>query len=238
MRKNTEERTPEDNKVDRIEIEYFTDPLCCWSWAFEPHWRKFINENKQLITWRYRMGGLLRDWTNYSDPMNDVSRPAQMGPLWLQVKYTTGTAINPNIWLTDPPSSSLPACMGVKCAELQSVAAADILLILLRNAVMTEEKNITRQEVIFDCALKAQDKYKIIDFSRFKKDWETTAPKLLLKEDLHKVKMHDIGRFPTITMKAENGKGLILVGYRPYDVLMEAFRDIAGIKLHEEMNLK
>ena len=21
-------------------VTYYTDPLCCWSWAFEPHWRK------------------------------------------------------------------------------------------------------------------------------------------------------------------------------------------------------
>lgn len=238
MSKNTKEIISENKKVDRIEIEYFTDPLCCWSWAFEPHWRKFINENKHLLTWRYRMGGLLKDWNNYSDPMNDISRPAHMGPLWLQVKYTTGTSINPNIWMSNPPSSSLPACMAVKCAELQSVAAADFLLVLLRNAVMNEEKNIALKEVIFEHVLKAQDKYHVIDYNRFIKDWETAAPKLLLKEDLQKVKMQDIGRFPTITMKTESGKGILLVGYRPYDVLMEAFRELAGTKVQEEMNIK
>jgi putative protein-disulfide isomerase len=75
-----EKNAENEQQVDRIEIEYFTDPLCCWSWAFELHWRRFINEYQHLFTWKYRMGGLIRDWKSYSDPLNDITRPAQMGP--------------------------------------------------------------------------------------------------------------------------------------------------------------
>ena len=30
---------PEAESVS-LSIEYYTDPLCCWSWAFEPQWRR------------------------------------------------------------------------------------------------------------------------------------------------------------------------------------------------------
>ncbi|NJK94621.1 MAG: hypothetical protein HC905_06580 [Bacteroidales bacterium] len=126
--------------ADRIEIVYFTDPLCCWSWALEPHWRKFLDHYQHLISWRYCMGVMIPDWNSFSDPLNDISRPAQMGPLWMQVKHTTGAEIDANLWMEDPPESSFAPCLAVKCAALQSPAAEDVLLTLLRKAVMTQRK--------------------------------------------------------------------------------------------------
>lgn len=231
--RNSEGADSNEKKPDRVEIEFFTDPLCCWSWAFEPHWRKFATEHRHLINWKYRMGGMISDWKNYSDPMNDVSRPPQMGPLWLQVKHTTHTDINPNIWLTDPPASSLPACMAVKCAEIQSPAAADLMLLLLRKAVMVEEKNIARKEIIFEIARTADEKYRLLNFETFETDWNSNKPKELVKEDIQFVKLNNIGRFPTITMQGANGKGIILVGYRPYSVLVEAFNHFSKSLEHE-----
>jgi predicted DsbA family dithiol-disulfide isomerase len=215
------------SKADRIEIEYFTDPLCCWSWAFEPHWRKFINENAHLINWRYRMAGMLTDWNTYTDPMNDISRPAQMAPLWLQVKYTTHTGIDPDIWIEDPPHSSIPACLAVKCAEMQSQAAGDVLLLGLRRAVMTKKENIARREVILNLALELKNKYEILNFDKFETDFGNKIAVHHLKEDMQRAKLADIGRFPTITMKLpKENKGIMLVGYRPFSALMESFQQL------------
>lgn len=222
-------------EVDRIEIEYFTDPLCCWSWAFEPHWRKFVNENKHLIKWKYRMGGMIPDWNTYSDPLNDVTRPAQMAPLWLQVKYTTNTDIDPDIWLFDPPQTSFPACLAVKCAEIQSVAAADVLLLSLRKAVMTQKQNIARKEIILTVAREVEKSYHILNYEKFEIDFENNSGVSLFKTDLQKAKLADIGRFPTITMRrSKTDKGIIIVGYRPYQVLEEAFKQLTGALEHQK----
>jgi len=231
MEKNNE------SKVDRIEIEYFTDPLCCWSWAFEPHWRKFIIENKHLIHWNYRMGGMISDWNNYSDPLNDISRPAQMAPLWMQAKYTTNSDINPDIWLEDPPHSSIPACLAVKSAEIQSTAAADILLFLLRKAVMTEKKNIAKWDIIIELAKEAGKRYNFFDFNLFQSKLESSEVLNLLRTDLQKAKLNDIGRFPTLTMSKADGMGLIITGYRPYSVLTEAFKQLTDVMEHQHNKL-
>ena len=65
-----------------IEIVYYTDPLCCWSWAFEPHWRRLREEFGGALDWRYRMAAMIADWNSYNDPLNSVNRPVQMGPIW------------------------------------------------------------------------------------------------------------------------------------------------------------
>lgn len=217
-------------QVDRIEIEYFTDPLCCWSWAMEPHWRKFINENKYHLNWRYRMVVMIPQWKNYSDPVNDISRPAQMAPLWQQVKYTTHTEIDPDIWLFDPPDTSLLACLAVKSAELQSPAAADILLVTLRKAVMTQKKNIARKEIILELSREVEKVYPDFDRVRFENDFTGRKGVPALKEDIQQTKLNDIVRFPAIMMKNTNqNKALIVLGYKPFPVLEDAFRQLSGV---------
>lgn len=228
----------DEQQVDRIEIEYFTDPLCSWCWAFEAHWRRFINEHKHIVNWKYRMGGMIKDWNSYNDPFNDVSRPAQMGPLWLQVKHTTGVDINPQIWIEDPPSSSIPSCMAAKCAEMQSAAAGDLMLTLLRKAVMIEGRNIAKTEVIFELARHAEEKYKILNYTTFITDWGSKELKKLIKEDFQRAKLMDVGRFPTLIIQSTDGTGVILVGYRPYPVLMEAFNFFMDKRKERIVNLK
>lgn len=102
------------NKADRVEITFYTDPLCCWSWAFEPQWRKLQYQFRDEIVFRYIMTGMLPSWKNYSDPFYSVSRPQQMGPVWLEASSSSGMIINSKIWVNDPPASSYPACIAVK----------------------------------------------------------------------------------------------------------------------------
>lgn len=55
-----------------ILIDYYTDPLCSWSWAFEAQWRRLRYVYGGQMRWRYRMGGLLPNWQSYDDPFNDI----------------------------------------------------------------------------------------------------------------------------------------------------------------------
>jgi putative protein-disulfide isomerase len=43
----------------RLRIEYYTDPLCQRSWAFEPHWRRLRAEFGHQFAWCYRLGAAL-----------------------------------------------------------------------------------------------------------------------------------------------------------------------------------
>src|SRR5215217_1274269 len=124
-----EEKTA--STADPVAIVYYTDPLCCWSWGFEPQWRKLRYQFQGRLKWRYYMSGLLPEWNRYTDSLNSVSRPAQMGPIWMEAAHISGMPIENRIWIENPPSSSYLACVAVKCAALQSPALEEMYLRLL-----------------------------------------------------------------------------------------------------------
>lgn len=221
---------PGESRTSQIEITYYTDPLCSWSWAFEAEWRRLRYEFGNQLGWRYVMGGLLADWERFSDPLNDITRPIQMGPHWLQVKYLAGVPIEERIWHTDPPASSYPACIAVKAAERQGAAAGEAYLRRLREAVMLEQRNIARRDVLIDLAetLAAQRLADVtFDVARFQADMDQPALLDAFRDDLKDARYRDIGRFPTLILRASNGQAIIIVGYRPYDALRAALASSA-----------
>lgn len=208
--------------MGRVKVEFYTDPLCCWSWAFEKSWRELLKKHGDQISYRYVMGGMIPDWNSYNDAMNAVSRPLQMGPVWMHASEVTHVKMRYDIWHLNPPSSSFPACIAVKTAGLQSNAVEDQYLHAVRAAVMEDAHDISRHEVLFDIAKAVP----ALDFAQFQRDWNEGRGKNAFREDLQLAKFHGIARFPTLTFVNENGKGFMIVGYRPFDVLQQAFETI------------
>ena len=174
------------------------------------------------------MGGLLPDWNTFNDPLNSVSRPQQMGPLWMEAKHISGMPIQHSVWVENPPKSSFPACIAVKCATLQSADATEAYLRRCREAVMLDGKNIAEQQVLLGIANElARERPQLLDAERFQKDWKTGAGKETFREDLQAVKLHNFGRFPTLTIQQPGKPGVVIVGYRPYEVLLEALKQVA-----------
>lgn len=214
-------------KKVKVEIEYFTDPLCCWSWAFEPQWRRLRYEYQDQIRWKYRMGGLLSDWQVYNDPMNTVSRPAQMGPVWKEAQHISGMPVNDRVWVENPPRSSYPACMAVKTAELQGTEAGELYLRKVREAVMTQMQDISKADVLLEIAGELADEGPdLFDGNQFEKDFVCRAALNDFKKDLKKVKQLGISRYPSLTFKIKGRKGVMITGYRPYGVLIQALKKV------------
>ncbi|MEZ4861727.1 MAG: DsbA family protein [Caldilineaceae bacterium] len=210
-----------------LQITYYTDPLCSWSWAFEPQWRRLRYELGDQLHWSYRMGGMIPDWQRFNDPLNDVSRPVQMGPLWYQVRTFSGMPINERIWFTDAPASSYPACIAVKAAEQQGPAAGEHYLRQLRAAVMVEGRNIARLDVQQAVAHELAATQSGFDAKQFVQDLESPAVLEGLREDLKDVRWREIGRFPTLILRNHTAQAILIVGYRPYDALLAAVRQLA-----------
>lgn len=217
---------------DRIAIEYYTDPLCCWSWALEPQWRRLRYAYNGQVKWRYRMGGLIPNWNHYNDPMNNVSRPIQMGPVWMEAKHLSGMPMDSLLWHNNPPESSYPACLAVKCAARQSPDAAELYLRKTREAVMINGRNIGKQEILIEIGnVLGKEAPEIFDAKRFISDLRQNAGLEGFREDMQKALYHKISRFPTLTISKGNEPGVMIVGYRPYDALVTALEQVApGIK--------
>lgn len=221
--------------MKQFQIEYFTDPLCCWSWAMEPQMRKlrFLLKEKMRIT--YVMGGLLKDAKHYSDPMNNINTPAQFGPLWMEARQRSGQPIKETIWLFNPISTSYPACMAVKAAEVQSKIAGEAMLRNLREAVMIHSKNIAETDVLLEVAFYLEQNG-IFDKKLFEKCLFSDEAPRLLQVDLNLAKIKRIGRFPTLLISYEN-KTLQITGYRPFSVLLDTLKLLCPtLKIEHKIN--
>lgn len=217
-----------DGTADQVEVTYYTDPLCCWSWALEPQWRRFRFEYQNNVSWRYCMGGLIPGWKNFADPVHAVSRPAQMGPLWMEASHLSGMPMQNKIWAFDPPASSYPACMAVKCAEEQSFAAGENYLRLLREAIMIRGKNISSPTVLIELAEELSTQYpSALNVQKFKTDMENDVGLEKFRADLNEVRTKDIRRFPALVFRRQGYKPLLLQGYRPYVVWLDMMNKLA-----------
>jgi predicted DsbA family dithiol-disulfide isomerase len=227
---NKRKSTKNDNNIsstDPIAIVCYTDPLCCWSWGMQPQLQQLLANYSGQITIDYVMGGLISDWNEFSDPLNSIHKPAQMGPMWMQASHLTGRAIDDLIWIKDPPSSSYPACMAVKTAQLQSKEAGEQMLYWLSKAVMEEGKNIARIEVIAEVAEQLSEAQPgLYDRELFEKEYNGEQCRQSFIEDLNKVKLNKIGRFPTLTLSCGSKNGIMITGFRPYEALLEAVTQV------------
>jgi len=219
--------TQTSQQAGLLNITYYTDPLCCWSWAFEPERQKLIREFKNTVAWRICMGGLLPGWKNYHDAVNSISKPLQMGPMWMHAAQLTGADIQHDIWAKDPPASSYPACIAVKTAQLQSARAGEKYFRLLQTACMAQGRNIAKLPVLLDVAtLLSQDKTLEFDVEIFKNDITGPSGREAFRKDLEEVNYYGIHRFPALVIKDRSSHARLITGYREFETVEEIIRDL------------
>ncbi|MBZ9730115.1 DsbA family protein [Salegentibacter sp. JZCK2] len=221
--------------MNKFYLEYFTDPLCCWSWGLEPQLRKLRYLLKNRLQINYVMGGLLRDWEHYSDQLNCIIKPSQMGPLWVEAKHLSGQPIDEHLWINNPVDTSYPACMAVKVAENQSFIAGEAMLRELREAVMIHKKNIGDTDVIMEIAENLEEKA-ILNYNNFKVSLLSNESSDFFRKDLEKVKLKGVTRFPTMLIQYGE-KTVQITGYRPFSVLLDTFKFLdPSLKIDEKIN--
>jgi predicted DsbA family dithiol-disulfide isomerase len=153
----------------------------------------------------------------------------QMGPVWHEASQQSGMKIYDKIWVEDPPASSYPACIAVKCAELQSQIAGVKYLRMVREAVMLQGKNIARQDVLTGIAQHLANNYRdLIDMDKFLYDLTGSDNGIeAFRKDLNEVQSRNITRFPTLIMRSIDKPAIMITGYRPYRVLIDAIKQVA-----------
>ena len=210
---------------EEIFISFFTDPLCAWSWAFEEEWKKFKAQMGERLHITYHMGGLIPDWKTFNDSVHSVTRPLQMGSVWMHIAETTKVKINHAIWIKDPPTSSYPACIAFKCAELQSKQAAELYLNMLREAVMLFGMNISKTENLLSLA--ANPVLELVGFERakFKYDLFNGSGVAAFRKDLEIIQSQRVTRFPALNIRRKNRPTLMVAGYKKAEDLIRVVQE-------------
>lgn len=207
-----------------IEVTFYTDPLCCWSWAMQAQWQQLRQElQRSLLSVKYKMAGLLPSWQQFDDTVNSIRKPVQMGPEWMHAKVISGAPINDRIWTTDPPASSFPACIAVKCAEIQSSALAERYLYLLQEAVMVKNLNIAKTPVLLEIAAMLSRSQSEFNLIRFRRDLFGESARDAFRKDLQECKYLNVSRLPAIRFKVPGAYSMLLSGYQSYESLKGAW---------------
>ena len=96
-----------------VEVRYYTDPACSWSWGAEPLLRRLIWEFDGELDFVLVMGGLARRYgTEYRDEEGAIGSGsdcfADLMSHWLNVAGQTGMPCDPRLWTTNPIDEHLP----------------------------------------------------------------------------------------------------------------------------------
>ena len=209
-----------------VELRYYTDPACDWSWATEPKLRRLMWEFGDELRPRWVMGGLWRTV--------ETSEHADHLATWLEVSARSGMPCDPRVWNDAPISSSYPGCQAVLAACEQGSAAGYRYLRRLREGIFCERRKLDHPEALIAAAAPAG-----LDLARFEIDLRSHATLEAFAADLEDVrdpiaaaraegKVFDLGRgerrytLPSAVFTAADGNQHGVFGWQPYDAYREA----------------
>jgi predicted DsbA family dithiol-disulfide isomerase len=136
-----------------VEVRYFSDPACTWSWAAEPALRRIIFEFGGELDFVWAMGGLAR---RFGAAYRDSEAAIGTGPDCfadlmshsLNVAGRTGMPCDPRLWTEAPLSGTFPACMAVEAAAEQGWEAAYRYLRRLREGILCGRRKLDQREAL------------------------------------------------------------------------------------------
>jgi predicted DsbA family dithiol-disulfide isomerase len=158
-----------------VQVRFYTDPACPWSWAAEPALRRLMWEFEGELEFVWVMGGLARSYER-ANLLDVVSQ-------WLEDAAAGGMPCDPRIWTKNPLDSTYPACRAVKAAAEQGGDAAYRYLRILRQGIMCELRTLDEPGSLIDAADRAR-----IDRERFEADLRSDASAAAFDADLEEVR--------------------------------------------------
>ncbi|GGF73931.1 ClpXP adapter SpxH family protein [Wenyingzhuangia marina] len=212
---------------NKVQIIYFTDPICSSCWGIEPQLKRLKLEYGNYVNIEYKMGGLLPDW-NYNS--GGISKPSDVAHHWDEVSAYYDMPIDGDLWLEDPLHSSYPPSIAFKAAQIQDKHKAILFLREIREMVFLDKKNITKWEYLEEAAKKVN-----LDTKQFKIDCDTKA-KTLFEEDLKLAQEQGVRGFPTLLFIDSSGKKETVYGSKPYAVFEQALTNSSSKVNKKEYN--
>jgi predicted DsbA family dithiol-disulfide isomerase len=158
-----------------VQLRFYTDPACPWSWAAEPALRRLMWEFEGELEFVWVMGGLARGYEN-ANLLDVISQ-------WLEDADAGGMPCDPRLWTKHPLDSTYPACRAAKAAAEQGAEAEYRYLRTLREGIMCEQRKLDDDESLIDAAGRAG-----IDRERFETDLRSPASGEAFDADLAEVR--------------------------------------------------
>jgi putative protein-disulfide isomerase len=235
-----------------VEVRYYSDPACTWSWAAEPALRRLIFEFDGELDFVWAMGGLARHFGSaYRDSEAGVGNGpdcfADLMSHWLNVAGRTGMPCDPRLWTEAPISGTFPACVAVEAASEQGWEAGYRYLRRMREGLLCFRRKLDELPTLVDEAGPAG-----LDVDRFHAALYSDGPTEAFEEHLEEVRAvpqeardqgktsvtegHERLSFPTAIFIGPGGERHGVYGFQPVEAYREAAL-AAGARQVNEGNL-
>ncbi len=221
-----------------VEVRYYSDPACTWSWAAEPALRRLIFEFDGELNLIWGMGGLAR---HFGSPYRDSEAGIGNGPdcfadlmsHWLNVAGRTGMPCDPRLWTEAPISGTFPACVAVEAACEQGWEAGYRYLRRMREGLLCFRRKLDEP-----AALIAEAGPAGLDVPAFRAALDSTAPMEAFERHLKEVREvpeeardqgktsitegHERLSFPSAIFTGADGERHGVYGFQPAEAYREA----------------
>ncbi|MEN7551758.1 DsbA family protein [Rapidithrix thailandica] len=217
------------NKPQKVQLIYYTDPICSACWAIEPELKKFKLEYGDYVDIEYKMGGLLPGWEGFADKANGIGQPSDVAPHWDEVGEHTGMSIDGDVWLEDPLSSSFPPSIAFKAMQKQGEEKALDFLRRIREMVFLEKKNITKEPVLLKAVEDCDG-----DKAQFQTDYHSEQVKQSFHSEMLAGRQMGVRGFPTFIFVGTEGTGFKISGMSGYANYELALERTVGYKVNPQ----
>lgn len=205
----------------KVNILYFSDPLCSYCWGSEIILRTIKEEFEDDISIEYRMGGLMPDWSMFD---GKEEGPALVANHWAEASHHIGFIIDGEVWREDPPASSYPPSIAFRAAMLQGEEKGFRFYNIMREGFFHRKVNIAKRENLIKAAEAAS-----LNIEIFKRDLEGKG-KEEFENDLKLAASLEVDLFPTYIFSNARGKRVRLAGFIGYDQLSRTIKDLLDSK--------
>lgn len=205
----------------RVNILYFSDPLCSYCWGSELILRTIKEEFGDDIAIEYRMGGLMPDWSMFD---GKEEGPALVANHWIEASHHIGFQIEGDVWREDPPTSSYPPSIAFRAAMLQGEEKGYRFYNIMREGFFHKKVNVAKRENLIKAAADAS-----LDVEEFIRDLEGRG-KEEFEKDLKLAASLEVDLFPTYIFSNKEGKKVRLAGFIGFDQISHTIKDLLDSK--------